>query len=601
MVVEMESEKLDRGLRLKGIFRKTGKPAKLFLGIFLLLTLSAGAAAIIFMKNGREKRADVPFEKMPEEGQQFPMAEGMTVGSGVTGVGITEELFEVENLSAKLEIEEVYIGAEDIVEKGDKVLKLSDESIAQAREELEKAQREANLAYRAGKIEYEQSKITLRYERDSKLLSGEQAKAVYEETLSSLQDAVDQAEKEVEEAGEEIAEYRSYVSDASYESYFKVDEYQNAYDETLDALKDKMDEWGVSWSQVTGGSGSANRDSAGASASGSAGSGGMSGNDPNEENISQSAEPSKDQIEVLASLYKVLEKEAKKLEQAESDCEDAVVNGIFELQTLELKLPELEQKLTEAKKNYEAEVLQAKVTYEKALANAESAQSDYEAALRKAETNYEKLKSDWEDAEENLALFESSVGDGCYYASDSGTVLRTMVREAGELSAEDIIFVYSNPKEMTASVSINQTDIAKIALEDAVYIQTENGGYEGIVTQIDPISASDSRNNVSYSVTVKFADGTEGVSANESVVVVFGMDEEAIREAISAAGQSGQGRSPGKEQIPGKEQASGEKQTSGEKQASGEKQVSGEKQTSGEKQISGEEQVSGNEGGRRRP
>lgn len=555
MVVEMGSKKLDRGLRLKGVFRKTGKPAKLFLGIFLLLILSAGAAAIIFMKNGGEKRADVPFEKMPETGQQFPMTEGMTVGSGVTGVGITEELFEVENLSTKLEIEEVYIGAEDIVEKGDKVLKLSDESIAQAREELEKAQREANLTYRAGKIEYEQSKITLKYERDSKLLGGGQAKAVYEETLSGLQDSVDQAEKELEEAKEEIAEYQSYVSDASYESYFKVDEYQTAYDETLDALKDKMDEWGVSWSQVTGGggSGSANRDSAGASASGSAGSGGVSGNDPNEENISQSTEPSKDQIEVLASLYKVLEKEAKKLEQAESDCEDAAVNGIFELQTLELKLPELEQKLTEAKKNYETEVLQAKVTYEKALANAESAQSDYEAALRKAETNYEKLKSDWEDAEENLALFESSVGDGCYYASDSGTVLRTMVRAGGELSAEGMIFVYSNPKEMTASVSVNQTDIADIGLEDKVYIQTEKGGYEGIVTKIDPISDSDSRTNVSYSVVVKFVGETEDVSANESVAVVFGMDEETIREAISAAEQSGQGKSSGGEQVSGNE------------------------------------------------
>lgn len=95
---------------------------------------------------------------------------------------------------------------------------------------------------------------------------------------------------------------------------------------------------------------------------------------------------------MIASLYKVLEKQAKKLEQAEDEYEDAVVNAAFELQTLELQLPELKQKLTEAEKNYETEVLQAKVTYEKTLTNAESAQSDYETALRKAETNYEKSR-----------------------------------------------------------------------------------------------------------------------------------------------------------------------------------------------------------------
>lgn len=570
-------------------------------GIFLLLFLAAGVAAIVFFKTGREKNRDFSFGNMPEAEMQFSATEDMTVANGVTGVGITEEIFEVEDLSAKLEIEEVYISAEDVVEKGGKVLKLSETSIAEAREELEKTGREAELAYRAGKIEYEQSKITLEYDRDSKVLSGKQAEAVYEETLSGLQDSVDKAREELQEAEEEIAEYQSYVNDQSYKSYFKVDEYQTAYDETLEALKDRMEDWGVSWPQVTGGSGvsggagaslsgSGVSDGAGTPSSGSSTSGGtgtpssgsgasggagtpssgsgasggtgtpssgnraavrtatVSGNDEMgsdgaggttdgdaaDHNTAQSTGPSSDQIQVLASLYKVLEKQAKKLEQAEDEYEDAVVNAAFELQTLELQLPELKQKVTEAEKNYETEVLQAKVTYEKALANAESAQSDYETALRKAETNYEKLKSDWEDAEENLKLFEESVGDGYFYASGSGTVLRTMVRAGEELSAEGMIFLYSNPEEMTVTVSVNQTDIADIALEEKVYIQTEeHGAFEGVVTKIDPVSDSDSRTNVTYSVVVKFIGDTEAVPANESAIAIFGMEEEAIREAIS--------------------------------------------------------------------
>lgn len=64
------------------------------------------------------------------------------------------------------------------------------------------------------------------------------------------------AEEELQDAEDDIAEYESYVNDGSYKSYFKVDEYQAIYDENLKALTDKMDEWGISWSQVTGGGGS---------------------------------------------------------------------------------------------------------------------------------------------------------------------------------------------------------------------------------------------------------------------------------------------------------------------------------------------------------
>lgn len=486
------------------------KKAILFWGVFALLLSVAGMAAVVYFKNGfkndSEKDHGFSFDNMPAGEGQFALSEETILASGVTNMGVTEEIFEVENLTEKLEIEEVYVGSEEAIEKGTRVLKLSEASIAKARKELEKTLREADLAYRAGKIEYEQSKITLQYDRDSKVLEGGQAKAVYDETLAGLQDSVDQAREELEEAQEEIEEYQSYVNDNSYKSYFKVDEYQEAYDKTLEALKDKMDYWGVSWSQVTGGSS-------------------LSG-DMQERDTTESTGPSRDQIQVLASLYKVLEEHAKNLEEAENDYEEALVNAAFEMQTLELKIPELEQNLTEAEKNYQTEVLQAEVTYEKALANAESAGSDYETALEKAETNLEKLENDRADAEENLALFESSVGDGYFYASGSGTILRTMVKAGEELAAEGIVFVYSNPEEMTVTVSVNQTDIAGIALEDKVYIQTEeHGALEGVVTKIDPVSGSDSRTDVTYSVVVKFTDGPGEVSANESVVAIFGMEE----------------------------------------------------------------------------
>lgn len=498
-------------MKNKGMVKPTHVRKKLIVGLLLLLCAAAVLAGVVIFKAGGGNRPGFSFGNVPEGEMPFASSGGMTAVSGVTSVGVTEEVFAVENLTTGLEIEEVYINSQDTITEGTRVLKLSDTSVAEAREELEKALKEADLAYRSGLIEYEQSKITAKYDLDSRILDGEQAREVYDEDLSGLQDSVDRAKEQLLEAQEKIAEYQAYVGTDSYRSYFKVDDYQADYDKTLEALKKKMDEWGVTWSQVTGQSGGMNM------------TGTVSGGD-----AAQSVGPSRDQIQVLASLYDVLEMQLKKLDQAKSDYEDALVNAAFELQTLELKLPELEQALKEAEKNYQTQVLQAQVTYEKTLASAESVQSDYEAAIQQAETTCEKLENTRKDAEENLALFESSVGDGYFYASGDGTVLRTMVRAGRTLTAESIIFLYSNPEEMTVTVSVGQEVIADIGLGDKVYIQAgEYGGFEGIVTQINPVSGSDSRTNVTYGVVVQFTGDTTAVPANASVTVVFGMDEKA--------------------------------------------------------------------------
>ncbi len=533
--------------------RCTRKRTILFCGILLLVLIAAGIAITAFFKIREEENPGLPFGGTPEGNMPPSFSGNMTMASGVTNVGVTEETFGVENITAGLQIEEVYINSGDMVTEGTRILKLSETSVAEARDDLEQALTEVDLAYRSGLIQYEQSKITAKYDLDCKILDGKQAKEIYDETLSGLQDSVDLAKEQLLQAQEKIAEYQSYVSDDSYRSYFKVDEYQAVYDETLDALKSKMDEWGISWSQVTGqgydmhmegatsGSGTPeNGDSITQEPIGTV-SGGDSGSATQESadivssiDIVQNAVPSRDQIQVLSSLYGILEKQLKKLEQARSDYENALANAAFELQTLELQLPKLEQALTEAEKEYQSQILQAKVTYEKTLANADNAQSDYEAAIQQAETTYETLRNTQKDAQENLALFESSVGDGYFYASGDGTILRTMVRAGGNLTTESTVFMYSNPREMTVTVSVGQENIADIGLEDSVYIQTgKYGGFEGIVEKVDPISDSDSRTNVTYSVVVRFKSDAASVPANESVTVVFGMDEEAIQNAIS--------------------------------------------------------------------
>ena len=497
--------------------KKIKHKKRVIVALILVLAIGGGSVTAVVILH---KNRNVTEFSMPGNMAGLTLTEDMVAASGVTNVGITEETFDVENLTTDLEIEEVYAVSGEEISTGDKILKLTEESVAEARKELERTLRDAELSYHTGKIEYEQNQITAEYTRDSAILTGSQAKEVYDETVASLQSAVTKAEEELQDAEDDIAEYESYVNDGSYKSYFKVDEYQAIYDENLKALTDKMDEWGVSWSQVTGG------------ASGSVQAGGTAG----EVLGSGGQDSSSSNVKILASLYSILEQNLKDLEEAQEKYEDAVTNASFNLQTLQLKLPSLQQAVTEAKENQEIGQVQAKLTYETALSTAERAESDYNTTVEKAESDLAALKSTYEDAKENLELFESSVGDGYFYASEDGTILRTMVRAGQNLTSDAVVFVYSNPKELTVTVSVDQADIAKLTVGDSAYVQSSgNGGFTGVITAIDPVSSSDSRTSVTYSVTVKITTEDEenensSLSVNESVTVIFGMTEEEIAQ-----------------------------------------------------------------------
>ena len=505
------------------IFSRKKNKKWIIIALVLVLTLGGGsvAAVVILHRNGNQSEFS-----MPGNMAGLTFTEDMTAASGVTNVGIMEETFDVENLTAELEIEEVYAVSGEEVTAGDKILKLTEDSVEEARKELERALEDAELAYRTGAIEYEQDLITAEYTRDSAILTGQQAKEVYDETVASLQSAVTRAEEELQDAEDDIAEYESYVNDGSYKSYFRVDEYQAIYDENLKALTDKMDEWGISWSQVTGSGGGSTQLSVD-----------VSGNNAQPQSGGTS------NASILASLYSILEQNLKDLEEAEDKYEDALTNAAFELQTLQLKLSSLQQAVTEAKEDYEIQLAQAKLTYETSLSGAERAESDYNTTVEKAKSDLAALKSTYEDAKENLELFESSVGDGYFYASEDGTILRTMVRAEQALTSDAVVFVYSNPKELTVTVSVDQSDITKLTVGDSAYVQSSAGsGYTGVITAIDPVSSSSSRTSVTYSVTVQInvEDEEDSLSANESVTVVFGMTEEEIEQLQQR--QSMQGR-----------------------------------------------------------
>lgn len=513
-------------MKIKEYLKIHRKKAAITIASLVIMLVAAGGAAFFFWWKNQGKNPFSQGNFMPED---ITFGGDMVSASGITSVGVTQENFEVEGLEEGLVVEEVYASSGDELIKGDKILKLSEESVQNAREELEKALREAQLAYRTGAIEYEQNKITAGYERDMAVLKGRQAKEVYSETVESLKEGVERAQKQLDETQEKISEYEEILDgNDSYETY-KVGEYQALYDDNLKLLTTRMEEWGASWNQVTSGAGPS---SAGGTTVGKDGLDNNSRTLTNENAVSVSSvsgsdavTATSDQLSVLQSLYRVLEQNLKDYEQAKEDYEDAAVNAELELQTLQLSLSSLQEALSQAEADYDTQVLQAKLTMEKALTAAERADSDYETAMEKAESDYESLKEAAEEAEENLALFEECVGDGYYHAADSGTVLRVMIGEEQNLKSNEAIFLYSNPGKMTVVVSVDQGDISSIEVGEGAYvISAEYGRFQGTVTRIDPVSQSEGRTNVTYNVIVTLTKDAGKLQTNETVTVIFGAE-----------------------------------------------------------------------------
>ena len=75
------------------------------------------------------------------------------------------------------------------------------------------------------------------------------------------------------------------------------------------------------------------------------------------------------------------------------------------------------------------------------------------------------------------------------------------------------------------TVSVDQSDIASLSVGDSAVVVSGTKTYEGSITQINPVTASESRTSVTYHVTVTLAGDTQGLETNQSVTVIFGAED----------------------------------------------------------------------------
>lgn len=508
--------------------------------IFLCFFIALTAVAAGLWKDWKERNTGNGENAFAgPEGMRDRRTEFVTA-SAVTMTGMDRIAFELDTEDIQLVVEEVYVSSGEEVEKGSKILKLTQDSVEEAHRELSHAAVEAQLHYRQGLLDYELAVIEAKKTRDSSLLESEYAQADYDMVLAEAQKEIDQLEEERKEAEELYQEYYDGINNGSYEIEYELEDKKALY-ETNEALYwSTLKKWNLDDSQINNSSGGT--ETAAGTQQGDRG--GSSTQD-----ISQVTA-----LELLEDTYRAnrdayeqaLEECSKAKETAQAGIEKAQAE--YELRSLQLE---------QAKIDYEKKAAAGKADYETALAQGAIAESIYQTELKSKQKELDVLADAKEETAENLALFESYLEDGYLYTDNRGTIMAVMVSKGQSLETDDIIMAYSNRDLVTVSASVDQSDIASISVGDnAVAVSQEYGALEGTVTQLNPISGSGGRANVTYSVEVTLEAGETEIEANRTVTIYFGMDLEEY-EAMAE-------RQPGVEEGMERERTTGQERTNEE-------------------------------------
>ena len=529
---------------------KPGKPKRrrriIFAVCAVVLAAAAGMGGFVWYQSVRMEGQRQ--EGAPEMALDF--GTDVVTAGGSTSVGMQEESFDLDYLDTELVIEEVYLSSQDEVEAGTAILKLTDDSVETARRELEEKAIQADLDYRQALLDGEEERITAQQTLDTSLLNGTYASYTYEESLKEYEETIESLQEQIGEAQELVDEYTASIESDYYYTYYEVAEKQEELNTTFAALMQLYEEWDVDWledqypstasgssqtggSQTAGGmqSGGAAPEASGTEAGGMGSGGGMSAG----------SRVSNDSTKL--TVYDMLDQEVQEneaaYEEAVENYETAKAKAQTSLAQAQTNLELLKIQLEEAQIEYEKQQVSSQSDYDAAVSQSGLAQETYQTEINRIDDEISVALNAKEEADENLLEFEQVIGAGYLYTTSAGTVMMVSVREEGQLTGGSMVLAYSNPDTVTVTASVDQEDIASIEIgEKAVVVVSDYGNYDGVVSSVNPVSASSSRSSVTYSVVVELTGDVSALSQNLSATVYFGVSTADLQTTGAQRGEA---------------------------------------------------------------
>ena len=215
----------------------------------------------------------------------------------------------------------------------------------------------------------------------------------------------------------------------------------------------------------------------------------------------------------IANLEKTVSDLEEDLEDAQDDVDtyqyyvDCGYDYEDELEDAKDTYSTVEANLQIARNNLTTQSIEAKQTYESALTNYKYADQLYEIDTNGLEDDLDDAKETLEEAEEALEDFKEQIGDGIVYATESGTVTEVAYAAGDDIVSDATLVTYTDPKNVTMTVSISQDDISSVSVGEEVSISLTaypDETFAGTVSSI-ATSATAGSSTVNYDVTVLFS------------------------------------------------------------------------------------------------
>jgi HlyD family secretion protein len=131
---------------------------------------------------------------------------GMSMGGKGGSMGSTSVSTNSEESSVKLIVGEVLVTEGQSVQAGDILMRLTQESIEEARASLTQAVSDAQLALRQAQIEASETELSAKYDYDTRIAEGKNAKSVYNTALDEIAQNINDLYDQIDDVNAQIAE-----------------------------------------------------------------------------------------------------------------------------------------------------------------------------------------------------------------------------------------------------------------------------------------------------------------------------------------------------------------------------------------------------------
>ena len=405
---------------------------------------------------------------------EFTGSGNFTFGMGGQGgdmmTGMMPEASDSGSASDRqLEIEQVYVEAGQEIESGTPILKLTRESVEGIRTELSQDVTEAELVYQQALTSQKQTEADAQGEYKLNALYAGYSQAEYDETVSTLTQAVEKAQEDLTETEEELSDAQQELT----EKEALLAEEKKVLENALFTAKGTDKENALYWWFIA----------------------------------QQTAGEAQKMADTLEDEIRQLEKDIEDYREKKTENETA---------------------LALAQKELESGEITARGELDKRKYNAENAQEIYDVAVEQSAFETETAREDYEEAVGKLEEFDSVIVEQVISADHSGVVTEVYVAAGNYLNGNMDLISLNNYDEVTITLSVEEDDLEAAALGNTANVTMaafEDEVFTATVTEIGDAEIDSNTNKTMYAVTVTVQNTGNVLYQDMTAEVTFVTDE----------------------------------------------------------------------------